>query len=369
MITNISKYPRKKAESVIGTVYTPEGDWFYSHHPHITYFKNRFVAIWSNGRINEDDLGQRVMIAESWDGETWEKQHPLLTPGMLGDETLVLTAAGFHVYGDTLYVYYGRYNYVLEECADSITRPKSDVGHYNTDLGYISTKDLENWTAPVSMGISIIPNHGPQFTNSGRLIISGNVMFPYTDDPRGIDGFRITGIYGDYFGDKKPVDDSESIHKITAYNKWDARLICEGSFYQTDDNVLHMMLRSNTVTLWHSESRDNGESWSAPVITGYTDDGSKSHFGRLPDGRIYGVSNPIVRSGRDPLAMCISEDGEHFDRHYILRDEPYKMKKEGLYKGGLYAYPHTFIKDGYMYVIYSKRKETIEVTKLNVDQL
>jgi len=130
-----------------------------------------------------------------------------------------------------------------------------------------------------------------------------------------------------------------------------------------------MMLRSNTVTLWHSESRDNGESWSAPVITGYTDDGSKSHFGRLPDGRIYGVSNPIVRSGRDPLAMCISEDGEHFDRHYILRDEPYKMKKEGLYKGGLYAYPHTFIKDGYMYVIYSKRKETIEVTKLNVDQL
>lgn len=369
MINNISRYPKKKIDSVKSIVYTPDNDWFYSHHAHITYFGDRFIAIWSNGHVNEDDIGQRVTIGESKDGEVWENIRPLLTPEMLGDETLVLTPAGFHIHEDTLYVYYGRYNYKTESLRDGGVRPVKDSGHTNTDMGYISTKDCITWSEPKSLGIAIIPNFGPQKTNSGRLIISGNVMFPYTDNPNGVDGYKVTGIYKDYFKDGKPVDDSETIHHITEYNKWDARLICEGSFFQTDDNVIHMMLRSNTVTLWHSESHDDGTTWSDPKITGYTDDGSKFHFGRLPDGRFYGVSNSVVRSKRLPLNICVSEDGEQFNRNYILRDEPYQVKKEGLYKDVVYGYPHTLIKDGYMYVIYSKGKETIEVSKFDINQL
>ncbi len=369
MITNIKKFPSKKLESVKSYVYSPQNDWFYSHHPHITFFNGRFVAIWSNGHINEDDLGQRIMIADSADGEKWENVRPLITPKTFGDESLVLTAAGFHIFGDTLNVYYGKYNYKTEALRNSAVRPVKDSGHTNTDMGYISTTDCINWTSPKSMGIALIPNFGPQATSTGRLIISGNVMFPYTDNPNGVDGYNITGIYGDYFGKGTPVDDSETIHHITKHNKWDARLICEGSFFETDDKVLHMMLRSNTVTLWHSESRDDGKTWSEPKITGFTDDGSKFHFGRLPDGRYYSVSNSLVRSKRLPLDLYVSEDGEHFTRHFIVRDEPYTLKAEGLYKDVVYGYPHTLVKDGIMYVIYSVGKESIEVTKFSIEQL
>lgn len=376
MINNISYNEGIKLDSVISTVVNPIKGWSYSHHAHITYFKDRFLAIWSNGKENEDDLGQRVMIAESFDGEKWENQRPIVTPEMIGDAKKVVTAAGFHIYGNRLYIYYGSYNYAndfynyeIYSQQNKNTRPAEDRYHENTDLGYISTTDLKNWTEPKSIGINIIPNHGPQKTNSGRLIISGNVMFPYTDNPNGVDDYNITGIYGDAFGGKEPVDDSETIHAITKFNGWNANLICEGSFYQTDDNILHMMLRSNSRCLWHTESKDDGATWSSPEPTDYSDDGSKFHFGRLPDGRYYGVSNAKVRGGRCPLDLYLSEDGENFDKHYIIRDEYYELQMEGMFKGGIYGYPHTLIRDGYMYVIYSKRKETIEVTKFNIKQL
>ena len=67
--------------------------------------------------------------------------------------------------------------------------------------------------------------------------------------------------------------------------------------------------------------------------------------------------------------LCVSEDGENFDRHYTLRDEPYTKKYPGLYKGGVYGYPVSLVHDGYLYVIYSKHKEAIEVTRVALSDI
>jgi len=112
MINNRTKMEAIKLQSVKSVIYEPTEEWTYSHHAHITYFKGRFLTIWSNGKVNEDDAGQRVMLAESSDGEHWENLRPLVTPEMLGNENKALLAAGFHVQDDTLYVYYGVYEYV-----------------------------------------------------------------------------------------------------------------------------------------------------------------------------------------------------------------------------------------------------------------
>ncbi len=369
MIHNRAAREAVKLPTVRGSVYRPQAGWSYAHHPHIAAFRGRLVAIWSNGRVNEDDLGQRVLLAESADGETWERVRPLVTPEMLGNPKKVVTAAGFHVDGEILYVYYGVYRYDPAAQPDENARPIADAHHLDTELGYVSTTDLIHWSEPRSLGLRMIPNHGPQRTRSGRLILSGNVLFPYTDDPSGVAGYHLAGIYGDAFGEAEPVDDSESIHRVTRHFGWNAGLICEGSFYQTDDGVLHMLLRSNTERLWHSESRDDGVTWSEPAPTDYSDDSSKFHTGRLPDGRFYCVSNAKTGSGRRPLDLYLSEDGESFDRHIVLRDEPYAMQFEGLYKGGQYGYPHSLVHDGALYVIYSKQKEAIEVTKLDLRRL
>ena len=369
MINNRETSSATKLNSHIGNVFSPKENASYSHHPSITFFDGRFIAVWSNGKKNEDDLGQCVMMSESYDGLSWFNTRPVITAEMLGDETKVLTAAGFHIHGSTLNIYYGSYNYSKSSLGEGNERPKGDVSHENTSLGVISTTDCVNFSVPRDLNIAIIPNHAPQKTNSGRLIISGNVMFPYTDCENGIDGYKISGIYGDAFGESTPCDDSESIHFVREKNGWDANVICEGSFFQTDDNKLHMLLRSNSEFLWCSESSDDGKSWSEPYKTDYTDDGSKFHLGRLPDGRFYCVSNSKIKSKRNPLDLFISCDGENFDKHFILRDEQYDMQFLGLHKGGSYGYPHTLIRDGYMYIIYSKQKEAIEVTRISLADL
>ena len=150
----------------------------------------------------------------------------------------------------------------------------------------MTTTDGRAWSAPLDMNVPIVPNHGPQPTKSGRLIISGNIAFPYTDDPSGLAGWRMTGIYPEDMA-ATIFDDSEAFWKVQARMGWPAGL-CEGSFYQTDNGVLHMLLRTTgpgyAGKLWDTESRDDGTTWSSPVETVFTDNNTKFHFGRLPDG-------------------------------------------------------------------------------------
>ena len=154
----------------------------------------------------------------------------------------------------------------------------------------------------------------------------------------------------------------------TAYERG-AELLTESSFFQTDDGVIHLMLRTNTDYLWCSESYDDGVTWTEPYPTNFTDCWAKFQFGRLPDGRFFYVGSPIPGSGRNPLMLCLSENGADFSRQYILRNEPYEQQIEGLYKGGLYGYPSVTVANDALYVIYSKHKEAIEVTRVALASL
>ena len=115
-------------------------------------------------------------------------------------------------------------------------------------------------------------------------------------------------------------------------------------------------------------STDNGSHWSLPVETSFTDNDSKFHFGKLPDGRFYyvGIPDTLHRSERSPLVLAISTNGKFFNKQYIIADKPYTLKKQGLWKEGQYGYPHTLIYNGYIYVIISRQKEAIEVIRFKI---
>lgn len=367
MINNHTDRPLEKLPTERQVIYEPDQDWAYNHHAALAVFGGRLYAMWSSGRRNEDDCGQRVMLSSSEDFVHWSAPRPLVDSQQGQRSELVLTAGGFYCREGILRAYFGRYEYpfsCLREEGRLRPEAKDDPGHLGTCMGVLSTMDGEHWTAPRLLEVPVVPNHGPQLTRSGRLIVSGGVMYPYSDDPSGEGQFTITGIYGDAFGDQPAYDDSAAIELVSRVREWEAPLLCEGSFFQTDDGVIHMMLRSNGGWLWCTESRDDGATYGEPFPTGFSDDGSKFHFGRLPDGRFYGVSNPVTGGGRNPLVLALSRDGENFDTQYILRDEPYDRRFSGMYKGGLYGYPHTVVADGFLYVIYSKRKEAIEITRV-----
>jgi len=218
--------------------------------------------------------------------------------------------------------------------------------------------------------VPVNPNHGPQAIAGNRLVISGNFTFPYTDDPSGLSGWKMSSFYPDSLYRE---DNPATFYAPAA--KMGYPPLCEGSFFQTDDGGLHMLLRVTGKgwkgRLWLTESKDRGDHWSFPVETAFTDNDSKFHFGRLPDGRFYyvGIPDTLHHYARTPLVLALSKDGLFFDRQYIIADQPYTLKKEGLWKGGQYGYPHTMIDKGYLYVIISRQKEAIEVLRLAISQL
>jgi hypothetical protein len=201
----------------------------------------------------------------------------------------------------------------------------------------------------------------------------GNITFPYTDDAAGIHGWKSVGIPR---LPKWTVDDPEGFGKA-CFNRGDPNFYCEASFFQTDDNKIHMMLRTlprprerHNGLLAVTESSDNGRTWSEPQLTNYTDCSCRFHFGRLPDGRFFGLSCPDPKGGRTPLVLATSNDGVVFGRHYILGEVPSsKPRIPGGSKGGAYGYPTCDIADGKMYIVFSRAKEDIYFTKLDLSQL
>jgi hypothetical protein len=304
---------------------------------------------------DEDQPGQRVVYATSKDFIHWTAPKELAKPSVYHNDTLnILTAAGFYINNDTLVAYYGEYS----------------PARTHTHLWAKTTLDGEHWSSAFDMHVPVNPNHGPQPIKSGRLIISGNFTFPYTDDKSGLRGWKMTSFYPD----SAYHEDNPETYAAPA-EKYGLAPLCEGSFFQTDDGVLHTLLRATDDgwkgKLWLSESKDNGSSWSMPEETPFSDNDSKFHFGRLPDGRFYyvGIPDTLHRSDRTPLVISISNDGSNFNKHYIIADEKYTMKKDGLWKEGQYGYPHTIIHDGQMYVIISRQKEAVEVIRFSIGQL
>jgi hypothetical protein len=345
-------YPRLQIERSM--VYAPESEYMYSHHPYLTYYRGKYIAIWSNGLKDEDDPGQRVAISYSDDFNHWTPARSLAEPEM--DETgnkAILTAAGFYQSGEELIAYFGSYSKLRTQ----------------TRLMALKTSDGLTWSDPLDLNLPVIPNHAPVKLQSGRLIICANFSFPYSDNSSGHSHWKMSGFYPQELGTVS--DNPWSFWKISKGMDLPVSL-CEGSFYQTEDGIIHMLLRSAGATfagyLWLTESKDDGLSWTRPVATGFPDNDHKFHFGRLADGRYYYVGCPVSfpRERRSPLVLSLSDDGQSFNRHYIIADSPYMRRSEGRFKAGQYGYPSTFEKDGYLYIIVSRQKEGVEALRVKL---
>ena len=352
-----------------------EGGW-YNHHQQITSLDGRLFVTFSNGAIHEDSPGQRMMLSVSDDdGRTWSPARPMVDSqaGEFGDA--VLTAMGIHVHGTRLVAYCGYYDpteaglrvFNAHDRGRESRSPSEAPWHQGTHTQIYSSDDRGNtWQGPVGRIDRFVPNLSPQPVGGGRLIIPGHMWFPYTDDPAGIHGWTPTGLPrlpDSYY------DDPEGFW-TGRRARGDDHPCCEGSLFQTDDGVIHMMLRTIGDSLAVTESEDNGATWSEPMMTDYSDCDSRHHFGRLPDGRYFGLSCAEPGSNRTPMVLATSDDGVVFDRHYILGDGPaHEPRMPGTAKRGRYGYPSCHIRDDAIYIVNSVSKEDIAVVRIPLDRL
>ena len=353
-------------------------DAAYSHHPQITSLEGKLFATWSIGHLHEDCPGQRMVLATSSDlGETWSAPVTLVAPVRGDYADTCITSGGLHVAGNSLTAYYTSYDHTLDGL---VKFTESGVNGWGAPglqclkevhTGIMTSPDAgRTWKNTGSVIPGFVTNLSPVKLASGRLVITAHRINAYTDDPAGVRDWKIAPLPGlppDYYeraGGHRPI--------LAA---WRHLGICEGSVYEIPGAPRRLMLRTSKARLAVAESHDDGATWGEPQLTDFTDCCSRFQFGRLPDGRYFALNcpNPNIPESclrRTPLVLAVSTDGNTFDRHYVLGDEPdLPLRYPGAYKHGRYGYPYIHVLGDRVFVINSVGKEDVECHMFSLKDL
>ena len=320
-----------------------EGTDHYANGVVITAFKEKLYCMWQSSPKDEDSDDTWVAYSRSSDGgKTWSKPAALAVPSSED----YCTSGGWLVTGDTLTAY-------IDLWQKGLT-PRGGRTYY------ITSTDGQTWSAlqPVKMAdgsdMSGVLEQDPYTLPDGRIIGAAHFMpglhvCPvYTDDPRGISGW------------KKGSFESEDRGKQSRE--------LEPSQYVRPDGTIVMLFRDQASSFRKiaSYSTDRGETWTKPILTDMPDARTKQCAGNLPDGTAFMVTCPSNDKSRWPLVLQLSRDGKVFDKSILLRsglpDDLPSRRYEGRYKTLGYSYPKALVHNNKLYVGYSTNKEDVNCT-------
>jgi len=335
-------------------IFTPVGEdaWYYNHIPFMTKFKDRFYVFYNSAPTNEEDCGQRIMLATSEDGERWDTE--VLVNSMAGKHSeLVLNGRGCYVHNGTLTFFFQAYEYAADTLRkDADGKPLRPLAENATGqtLGVfaLETTDGEHWTEPVNLGYIAGGNASPDRLQSGALLWAGHSSVACGKESDLTGGWQNVMLSLD--PNTEPTPDSY-----------------ESDFFQLSDGTVLLFSRTGDDVMLGAASFDDGATWTSLYRTRLPDYNARFRFGRLPDGRYYYLGNRSAE--RRELVLMTSRDGVRFDTCYELLTGNYDLQKEGLYKGGVFGYPEVLIDGDYMYVVYSLKKESMEILRIPMTAL
>ena len=361
---NILDLPR--APSTRQIIYKPKGngaDFTYHHNAVIEFWKGRFYVAWTAAPRSEWTDPFRGMVSSSENGVDWTEP---IDPFGEGDAAYIdyfyqrpgssstdriravnCAPRNFLATDEKLYLW-------------TLGNVRRDSGR--DWLGRIAwTEDGETWheIAPEELdrlqqdhGLGNTRNQGSNkkfiHLSDGRLMASGGTTYPITTDPTGLTGWTGPAI------DLGECEDPG-----------------EPNSYEGPDGVLHGIVRWGT-RIWHTYSEDAGNSWTTMTRQeGFPDNPGNKDFGSLPNGMIWYVGGPKPGS-RMELVLGLSRDGWNFDRNYLVRWEPitpvwYSEGKSEDRPG--YEYPAALYHDGFLYVVYSRTRDWIELSKVDLSEI
>lgn len=319
-----------------------EDNWKFCHTPNLVEYRGRLYLMWSNGEVDEDAAGQRVLHSVSTDGMNWSEPSVLLSPDMISeDPETSLMSAGWNVINGTLTAY----------TTVSVGRKFAQAGA--ATLWASDSHDGKTWGNPylVTEGLFLEP---PKRTGDGWVLLGqGDNRMPRF-------------LYSDESAQPRRWIDA-SVAGAPTPGDWP-----EPSCYVRPDGSLVSTIRAHRTLgfiLYAAESVDGGRTWrSGP--TNFPDAVARVAAGNLPDGTAYlvGNPNPILR-GRNVMAISLSKDGRLFDRAFALLVDPPPLKFPGHAKFAGWQYPSILVRDNQMYVAYSVGKEDIGVLRFPLSQL
>jgi predicted neuraminidase len=152
----------------------------------------------------------------------------------------------------------------------------------------------------------------------------------------------------------------------------------EPHWWTLPDGTLAAHFRSTTQSfarygnfrLYRSFSNDGGHSWTPPVRTNFPDAKAKFNALRLSTGQYIMASNP--KGGVDPripLTLSTSSDGIVFTKVRILLDEPTSARYPNPSKHSGYQYPLVSEVNGFVFIVFSKNQEDIEILRIPLTEI
>ncbi len=346
------------------TIFRPskDGDMKFNNHPQLVEFKGRLYATWVGHPIHEPSPESWVYYSYSEDGVNWAE------PVRIGPDNRA--SGGWITDGETLGCLLIGLEYV-----------KVNGKAYKTSCTEVMvSSDGKSWSEPKKLISNAAPSESARRLENGRfmMVCHGLDLNEGSYGVEGVEGVRETRImYTDAEDGLSGWTEAE-LPDILPYNANDKEKVArpvEASWYQRKDGILVMLFRD----LWHdakkrtwkvlySVSYDNGSTWTKPVISNIIDSDSMQCAGSF-DGKAYFVNNPVPQRRRVPITLGVSDNGEYFDKMYLLRGKPQPRRYEGISKTEGYSYPGSCIWNGCLYVAYATNKEDVEISRIPLSSL
>lgn len=352
-VQNIEVYrSNRRPSAAFRTAEGVHAGYTYTHHQDIACWKGKLFVAWAMGLKDEDVPPTQIMFASSSDGFNWSEPKNLFPPDM----------------GWSLRFYFYR--------ASNDRMLVFALGPYQTAVMSEKTKRtllVRELMADDRLGevytlISPGTNHPPLFTKSrdAGFVAACNEAYNCRLLLEQQD-------YGVFLGDRRM-----KWHNSTNWpggkmfgrdNYWTfGKAFC---FFHRRDGAVVGLCKLGLVT----QSLDEGETWSQPVIAGGVDvGGAKEWAQRTPDGR-YAMVYPPTKGNRFPMVVTTSDDGITFENMRLIHGEVPPQRYQGVSKdmGPQYlrgvaewAGDARTIDKSAIWVVYSVSKENIWVSRIPV---
>lgn len=311
----------------------------YNHHNQINKFKGKYYFAWSNGFRNEEDGGQRVLIASSDDCLSWSD--PSVVLDVPQGSPWAHNCVAMHSTPDYLYIIIMSEETEHDETVTGMRRIKPEDAYVDT----YRSADGVTWEKAFSFGKRIKwIFEAPRLTRDGRLLCicstksegPAMLLWPGNDICQMPEFVRVPEPEGASF----------------PYG--------ESSWYQLDSGRILVFWRDEGAScrLYVNHSDDGGLTWSIPALSDIPDSMSRLYAGRLNNGKFFIVNNAIgTLLDRMPLMLLLSDDGLVFDQVYMINDTPTVMRRKGLLKINGNQYPCCLVEGDRLIVAYDANKE------------
>ncbi len=216
-----------------------------------------------------------------------------------------------------------------------------------------STDHGKTWSAAIALPDGFI---GP-VKNKPVLLSNGVLLSPSSKEG---DGWKVHFEYS--------TDNGKTWSMIGPINDGKSSNAIQPSILTYKDGRLQILARSKERAILESWSSDNGKTWSVLTPTNLPNNNSGTDAVTLKDGRQLLVYNHVLppdsvkngKGARTPLNLAYSKDGKTWYAAAILEDSPISQ----------YSYPSIIQgKDGMVHIVYTWRREKIKYVKVDPSKL